>query len=191
MRSRSLLRVRPWPPGSPCRASRCNVAVHSRRTRRAGSRLTPADANLGVVASARSVHVTGVTVALGAGPGDAVALVMRGGRQAGRRVSFDANFRRKLASADDLIGMFHTLCVYADDVLLGWGEAGLIAGDTSGEFLAPVRFRTPSDVASSRWLLQCDEFVAKGCRKSVVDAGTWNWSIRVSVVLHTRSEFGA
>ena len=107
--------------------------VHYRRTGCAGSRLGVDDVDAAIAADARAVHVTGVTAALGAGPRDAVAHLMQSAVAAGARVSFDANLRRKLASADELVDMFHSLCVHADDVLMGWGEASLIAGDSTDD----------------------------------------------------------
>lgn len=109
------------------------VDVHYRRSGCAGSRLGLADIDAEIVRSARVVHVTGVTASLGTGPFAAVQHVMRTARQANGRVSFDANFRHKLASERDLIEMFHALCPDADDVLLGWGEASTVAGDSSEE----------------------------------------------------------
>jgi 2-dehydro-3-deoxygluconokinase len=105
--------------------------VHYRRAGCAGSRVAVDDIDVDVVAAARAVHVTGVTAALGTGPRAAVVHLMATARQAGARVSFDANLRRKLASPADLVDMFHALCHHADDVFMGWSEAELVAGDAS------------------------------------------------------------
>jgi len=113
--------------------------VHYRRAGCAGSLVSVADVDALVVELARCVHVTGVTAALGPGPRAAVGYLMRSAREAGARVSFDANLRRKLAADDELVEMFHELCSHADDVLIGWGEAALIAGDdTDGAITAMV-----------------------------------------------------
>jgi sugar/nucleoside kinase (ribokinase family) len=57
--------------------------------------------------------------------------MMQQGRRAGAPVSLDANFRRKLGSVSDLVAMFHALCPLADEILLGWGEASLLAANDS------------------------------------------------------------
>jgi 2-dehydro-3-deoxygluconokinase len=105
--------------------------VHYRRAGCAGSRVAITDVAGVGLGGVRLVHVTGVTAALGRGPRDAVAHLMTTARRAGARVSFDANLRRKLAEPEDLVAMFHALAPLADDVLMGWGEAGLVAGETS------------------------------------------------------------
>jgi len=107
--------------------------VHYRRAGAAGAQISATEVSEAMSDGVRCVHVTGVTAALGAGPRDAVASLMEQGRSAGARVSFDANFRHKLATPDELVAMFHLLCPMADDLLLGWGEASLLAGDSSEE----------------------------------------------------------
>lgn len=109
------------------------VEVHYRRAGCAGSRIALADVETLPVEQARAVHVTGVTGALGAGPRAAVVRLAQRASANGARVSLDANFRLKLAAVDELVDMFHAVSVHADDVLMGWGDAALVAGDDAEE----------------------------------------------------------
>ena len=101
--------------------------VHYGRAGAAGARTSPDDIPPALANGARRIHVTGVTAALGPGPRRAVAELMTAGRDAGATLSYDANFRRKLAPADDLNSTFDELTPLADEVFLGWGEVALLA----------------------------------------------------------------
>ncbi|BDV29894.1 sugar kinase [Microbacterium terricola] len=107
------------------RNGRTEITYH--RAGSAGSGLSvddlPAD-----FAGVRRLHVTGITLHLSAAARAAVLEAMRRAQAAGCRVSLDANFRRKLATRDELAGAFAEAAALADDVLLGRAEAALCAG---------------------------------------------------------------
>lgn len=93
----------------------------------AGSALTPADVPTDLT-GVHHLHVTGITLVLGDGPREATELLMTRAREAGARVSLDANFRHKLAGVDQLVSCFEQAAALADDVLLGWGESTTCSG---------------------------------------------------------------
>ena len=71
--------------------------VHYYRAGSAGSRLDEGDLECTrLLDGAAIVHVTGITVALGAGPGRAVAALVAAAPAAGAAVSFDVNHRSRL-----------------------------------------------------------------------------------------------
>lgn len=101
--------------------------VYYYRQGSAGGALTlqdvPAD-----LTGVRHLHVTGITLVLGDSSREATELLMRRAREAGARVSLDANFRHKLAGVDHLVECFERAAALADDVLLGWGESTTCSG---------------------------------------------------------------
>ncbi len=107
------------------------VSVHYYRNACAGSALEVSDIDLELVARARVLHVTGVTLALGQGPRKAALTAASAARTAGVTVSLDANFRHKLASHEELKSQFEELAPLADHVLLSWSEAAVCAGSTA------------------------------------------------------------
>ena len=104
------------------------VSVYYHRTMSAGSGLDVSDVDLDLVARARLLHVTGVTLALGEGPRKAALAAATAARAAGVTVSLDANFRRKMGTPEELVGQFRELAPLADHVLLSWSDAALCAG---------------------------------------------------------------
>lgn len=104
------------------------VSVHYYRAGSAGSALDIADVDADLIASARLLHLTGVTSALGAGPRKAALTAATAAASAGVTVSLDANFRHKLATTDELVSQFEELAPLADHVLLSWSEAVACAG---------------------------------------------------------------
>lgn len=109
---------------------RCDsrVAVYYYRSASAGSALEVGDVPVDLIAGARVLHVTGVTMALGEGPRKAVLVAASAAREAGVAVSLDANFRYKLGAAEELVRQFTELVPLADHVLLSWSEAVVCAG---------------------------------------------------------------
>lgn len=101
--------------------------VYYYRDGSAGSALVPDDVPTDLT-GLRHLHVTGITLVLGDGPREATELLMTRAREAGARVSLDANFRHKLASVDQLVSCFESAAALADDVLLGWGESTACSG---------------------------------------------------------------
>lgn len=105
-----------------------DVAVHYYRAGCAGSALEVGDVDRDLVANARLLHVTGVTLALGEQPRKAVMAALEAAREAKVPVSLDANFRHKLGTVDELVAMFEEVVPLADHVLLSWSEAAACAG---------------------------------------------------------------
>jgi 2-dehydro-3-deoxygluconokinase len=101
-----------------------DVRVHYYRQ---GSAATELD-GLGEVPPARHVHVTGITVALGAGPAAAVRELLSAAAATGASVSLDPNIRRKLWSLDDAVAALREILPYVDDLLLSDAEALALAG---------------------------------------------------------------
>src|SRR5207244_6627119 len=77
---------------------RINVAYARRGS--AGSALRPTDVDTDWVASARVLHVTGITPALSATAAAAVERALELAHTAGVEVSFDVNLRRRLWADD-------------------------------------------------------------------------------------------
>jgi 2-dehydro-3-deoxygluconokinase len=94
----------------------------------AASRLSPADLDEGYIASARILHVTGITPALSPSCREAVFAAVAIARRAGVTVSFDPNMRRKLWSAGEARAVFRELAAQADILLPGRDEAELMTG---------------------------------------------------------------
>lgn len=78
--------------------------------------------------SARHVHTTGITLALGSGPADAATQLMAGARSRGATVSFDPNFRLKLCSVEDAVAACWRVLPYVDDLLVSEAEALALTG---------------------------------------------------------------
>jgi 2-dehydro-3-deoxygluconokinase len=106
------------------RRSPQDVRVHYYRHGSAASEL---DA-IGVLPRARHVHATGITLALGAGPASAVHALLAHARATGASVSFDANIRLKLWSAQEAVAAIGAVLPYVDDLLLSEAEAIAISG---------------------------------------------------------------
>jgi sugar/nucleoside kinase (ribokinase family) len=101
-----------------------DVRVHYYRQ---GSAATELD-GIGDVPPARHVHVTGITLALGAGPAAAVTELVEAALAMGASVSLDPNFRLKLWSVQDAVAAVRELLPSVDDLLLSEAEAVAIAG---------------------------------------------------------------
>lgn len=109
--------------------SRRIEVVYQRRAS-AGQRLTADDVDAAYVASARVLHVTGITPALGPDAAAAVDRAVRIASDAGVAVSFDPNLRRRIWDDDDRARRtLGELAARAQIVLAGLGEAELISGE--------------------------------------------------------------
>lgn len=106
--------------------------VEYRRRDCAGARLD--SSAIGPAAdAARLAHVTCLTAALSDGARDAVVELAGRARAGGARVSLDANFRVKVAPLDRFAEIFDDLAPFADDVILGAGEAATLIGAEPSE----------------------------------------------------------
>ncbi|MFT4044405.1 MAG: sugar kinase [Gordonia sp. (in: high G+C Gram-positive bacteria)] len=99
------------------------------RRHQAGSRLTAADIDRGAIASARILHVTGITPALSASASEAITHAIDYAKTIGRVVSFDINHRDSLwADRDRAQTTYRGLAARADLIFAGSDEAALIVG---------------------------------------------------------------
>jgi 2-dehydro-3-deoxygluconokinase len=103
------------------------VEVSYHRSGSAGSRLGPEDVPAALIASARLLHVTGITPALSPSAREATLAAVGAARAAGVTVCFDPNIRRRLAPVAAQVPVLRELAVQADLVLAGEDEALLIA----------------------------------------------------------------
>ena len=94
----------------------------------AGSRLEPADvaAATGLFATARWLHVTGITPALSSTARGAIDRAVDLARQSGLTVSLDLNLRRKLWSEDEARAVLRELASRVDVLLGSIDEVALI-----------------------------------------------------------------
>ena len=96
------------------------------RRHSAGSHLSADDIPAEVVGSAAVLHVTGITLALGAGPADAIAHAVDVARDAGVTVSLDLNYRSALWSPDEAAPALRAAVRRADVVFAGELEAEIV-----------------------------------------------------------------
>ena len=92
----------------------------------AGSHLCPDDIDPEVVRGAAVLHVTGITLALGPAPADAIAHAVDVARAGGVTVSFDLNYRNALWSPQEAAPALEAAVRRADIVFAGELEAEII-----------------------------------------------------------------
>lgn len=109
------------------------VSVLYWRRGSAASQLGPADVDASYIASARLLHVTGITPALSLTCHEAVMTAVETARSAGIPVCFDPNLRLKLWSAQRAAEVLGPLIGYADLVLTGEAEACRLSGQSGRE----------------------------------------------------------
>jgi 2-dehydro-3-deoxygluconokinase len=111
-----------WRPA----AQRGRVEYYRRGS--AGSRLCAGDVLPELITRARVLHVSGITLALGADPAAAVTHAIGIAREAGVTVSLDLNFRRALWDEQTAAPVLEGAARQADVVFAGVDEAAIIAG---------------------------------------------------------------
>jgi 2-dehydro-3-deoxygluconokinase len=118
------------PNGLMLKLRRTTATAEVRYARRdsAGSRLRPDDIPADVVGSARVLHVTGVTPALGDSARAAVFHAVEIARSTGVPVSLDLNHRASLWSDDEASAVLGDLVKQCDIVFASENEAALIVG---------------------------------------------------------------
>jgi 2-dehydro-3-deoxygluconokinase len=89
----------------------------------AASRMTPDFLPHNYIASARLLHVSGISQAIGASAGHTVSAAISIARKAGRMVSYDPNFRPKLWPLDRARTVIHETCRQADLIFPSLDEA--------------------------------------------------------------------
>ncbi|MEU4477877.1 sugar kinase [Micromonospora sp. NPDC023966] len=102
--------------------------VHYYRTGSAAAHLDASDAARLLAARPRLVAVSGITIALGAGPRTAVDAVLRAAGPAGITVALDPNLRPALGDVDRQAADVRARLAYVDVLLLGTDEAGPVLG---------------------------------------------------------------
>jgi 2-dehydro-3-deoxygluconokinase len=107
------------------------------RSGSAGSRLSPEDLDraleLGLLAGARWLHITGITPALSASARAAVERALELARAGGLTVSLDLNLRRKLWRDDEAAPILRDLTGRADVVLGSPNEVAVVAGRSADD----------------------------------------------------------
>jgi 2-dehydro-3-deoxygluconokinase len=109
------------------------------RTGSAATALTAADVPAAAVRQARWLHVTGITVALGAGPRAAVMKSIDHARRFGVPVSFDPNYRPALWRDRDARSELHEIAERSDVLLLSAEEAELVFDTTDARTILDRR----------------------------------------------------
>jgi sugar/nucleoside kinase (ribokinase family) len=110
-------------------------AIEYYRKGSAASHLGPQD--LPATATARHLHLTGISPGVSASLRELVFALAQQARQAGRTVSFDPNLRPRLwASEAEMRDTLNALAAQADWVLPGLSEGRLLTGADSAEGIA-------------------------------------------------------
>jgi 2-dehydro-3-deoxygluconokinase len=113
----------------------------------AASRLTPSDLDGDYIASARYLHLTGITPALSETARATVFAAAELARARGVPVSFDPNLRLRLWTREQARETMRTLLPLCDLVLPGLDEAELLVGEPDPERAADaIRALGPSTV---------------------------------------------
>lgn len=108
------------------RPSGAHARVTYYRRESAGAHLGAADIPDDVIREAAVLHVTGITLALGRGPAEAVAHAVTVARAAGVTVTFDLNYRLALWSEEEAEPALAAAVRQADVVFAGEAEAEII-----------------------------------------------------------------
>lgn len=111
------------------RRSQAHTRLWYYRTGSAGSKIHAADIDVGLIARARILHLTGITPGLSASARAAVEHACRAARQAGTRVSLDLNFRRALWKPTDFGATVRELLPFVDIAFGSSHECAYIVGD--------------------------------------------------------------
>ncbi|MEQ3550147.1 sugar kinase [Pseudonocardia nematodicida] len=104
------------------------VRVWYHRKHASGARLVPSDVDAELVAGAELLHVTGISPALGEGPGAAARHAVALAHEAGTLVSVDVNHRSALWSDEAAAPALRALAASADLLYAGDDEARLTLG---------------------------------------------------------------
>ena len=129
----AVVRVDHAPTGLMIKERRTPTEVHVHYWRRgsAAAGLGPEDVDERLVAEARRVHLTGITLALGERPRAAVHKVLRCCAERGIPVSFDPNLRRKLRPVQESVADCREVFPFVADLLVGEREALACSGESS------------------------------------------------------------
>jgi 2-dehydro-3-deoxygluconokinase len=147
--------------------------VHYYRSGSAASRMSEGWLAGVPIASARIVHVSGITPALSATCLELLGAVIATARRAGVLVSFDVNFRPQLWPADEAAPILRSLADQADLVFTGRDEAELLWG-TRGPSEVRTLLRGPARLVVKDASVGATEFLG--------DEETFVAAPRVSVI---------
>lgn len=103
------------------------------RTDSAGAHLQPSDLDEATIRTADVLHVTGVTLALGAGPAAAVHAAVDIARDQAVPISLDVNYRSELWLPEDAKRALLDVARFADIIFASENEASLLLDATSHE----------------------------------------------------------
>jgi 2-dehydro-3-deoxygluconokinase len=120
--------------GSPPRP----IRVWYDRANSAASRMTPNDIPLDLIASAKWLHLTGITPALSESCRQTIGAAIDYAHQHGLTVSFDINYRALLWSPDQAAATLGPFCSAADMVMIAARDAQKLFG-TSDDAQTAVR----------------------------------------------------
>ncbi|GAB5377165.1 MAG: sugar kinase [Acuticoccus sp.] len=119
-----------------------------RRAGSAASRVTPDELPLEAIRAARTLHVSGISLAISDSACDASFAAMREAREAGVTVSFDLNLRKQLWPIDRARALIHAALAHTDIALPGLDDASALTGlDDPREIIALYRSFGPRIVA--------------------------------------------
>lgn len=99
-----------------------------RRAGSAASRMTPADLDPALIVSARFLHASGISQAIGDGAAETVSAAIAMARRAGVGVSYDTNFRPRLWAADKARPLVEAAAAQADIVKTSVEDAAALFG---------------------------------------------------------------
>lgn len=126
------------------------VRVKYYRSGSAGSRLCSEDLDEDAIRSAGVLHVTGITLALGKLPAQAVRSAIEIARSAGVPVSVDINYRAALWSPGEAREVLVDIVRQADIVFAGEAEAELVVGSEGDGAFQRLSSLGPSQVVLKR-----------------------------------------
>ncbi|MEF2964943.1 sugar kinase [Paenibacillus sp. M1] len=119
-------------------------SVYYYRRHSAASMMSPEDLDEAYIASAKILHITGITAALSASSRETVFRAVALAKKHGTKVSFDPNLRLKLWSAEEARGPLLELAAQADYFLPGLDELRLLYNKQRLEELIPELNRLPA-----------------------------------------------
>lgn len=143
-------------PGAPTglmikeQPTAATTAVHYYRTDSAGSRLEPADVPPGRIETAALLHVTGITPLLSESSDGSVRDAVSRARGAGVPVSFDVNYRSRLAGPAVAAPLLRELAEASDIVFGGEAELELITGEDAETAARSLRAAGVTEVVIKR-----------------------------------------
>lgn len=128
-----------------------DTSVHYYRRDSAATRLAPGDISDELLGSARILHFTGVTLAIGEHPRRLAHETAARAQALGTEVSFDANFRPRLIDADEAQRAYLHLIPHVTHLLCNEIEAQIMTGlDDVDDAVTALRDLGPENVIVKR-----------------------------------------